>query len=63
LCPNLTANTALCLGLINAELFANSIKCAHPTGAPTFIKVACRDEQDLFEDDGHRLSRALRPGT
>ena len=51
------ANKALPLGLMTAELFANSIKYAHPTGVPTFIKVACRDEQDgritfLFEDDG-----------
>ena len=40
-----------------AELFANSIKYAHPTGVPTCITVACRDEHDgritfLFEDDG-----------
>jgi len=59
-CPDeltVPANKALSLGLITAELFANSIKYAHPTGVPTFIKVACRDEQDgritfLFEDDG-----------
>ena len=59
-CPNeltVSANKALSLGLITAELLANSIKYAHPTGVPTFIEIACRDEQDgtiafLFEDDG-----------
>lgn len=59
-CPGeltVPADKALPLGLITAELFANSIKYAHPTGVPTFIKVACWDEQDgtitfLFEDDG-----------
>jgi two-component sensor histidine kinase len=59
-CPEeltVAANKALSLGLITAELFANSIKYAHPTGVPTFIEIACRDEQDgtitfLFEDDG-----------
>ena len=59
-CPDeltVPANQALSLGLIAAELFANSVKYAHPTGVPTFIRVACRDEQDgritfLFEDDG-----------
>src|SRR5689334_20685591 len=47
-CPDeltVPASKALSLGLITAELFANSIKYAHPTEVPTFIKVACRDEQ------------------
>jgi two-component sensor histidine kinase len=48
---------ALRLGLLTAELFSNSIKYAHPTGVPTIIKVACREEVDRtiafsFEDDG-----------
>ncbi len=59
-CPaelTVPANKALALGLITAELLANSIKYAHPTGIPTSIEVACRDERDgritfLFEDDG-----------
>jgi two-component sensor histidine kinase len=59
-CPReltVPASQARHLGLITAELFANSIKYAHPTGIATVIKVACRDEQDgtitfLFEDDG-----------
>jgi two-component sensor histidine kinase len=68
-CPDeltVPANKALSLGLITAELCANSIKYAHPTGVPTFIEVACRDEQDgtatfLFEDDGIGFPEGFDP--
>ncbi len=68
-CPDdlaVAANKALCLGLITTELFANSIKYAHPTGIATFIKLACRDERDgtitfLFEDDGIGFPEHFEP--
>lgn len=48
---------ALRLGFLTAELISNALKYAHPTGLPTVIRIACREDGDgmviyTFEDDG-----------
>lgn len=54
------------LGLLTAELFSNSVKYAHPTGLPTFIRVGFDRGRDggltfVFEDDGVGLPENFDP--
>jgi two-component sensor histidine kinase len=50
-------DVALCVGLIAAELFTNSLKYAHPAGLPAKVEVSCSCDESagltiVYEDDG-----------